>query len=271
MSKIALSGSPTGTGVFTIESPSSNTSRTLVLPDEAGTVLTTTSGVAKAGDTMTGTLNTPRVNINGAPDGEQSENNGRYSSRHISFPSYIYKDSSGNTKGEAYYGIGGSDLTLINYASNGVVRMVTNGIEALKADSAGRVTMPYQPAFNTNSWSPGSIPNGTKSVISSPAYLNQGNHYNNAGIFTAPVAGVYHFFMQVTPISSTSGPHIFFDVNSSGVTYGSSLGYNASYNSTSSAVVLSLNANDTVRAIVEEWNNANVNIWKASWGGYLVG
>ena len=45
MSKIALSGSPTGTGVFTIESPSSNTSRTLVLPDEAGTVLTTASGL----------------------------------------------------------------------------------------------------------------------------------------------------------------------------------------------------------------------------------
>ena len=45
MSKIALSGSPTGTGVFTIESPSSNTSRTLVLPDEAGTVLTSASPV----------------------------------------------------------------------------------------------------------------------------------------------------------------------------------------------------------------------------------
>ena len=45
MSKIALSGSPTGTGVFTIESPSSNTSRTLTLPDEAGTVLTSVSGL----------------------------------------------------------------------------------------------------------------------------------------------------------------------------------------------------------------------------------
>jgi len=48
MSKIALSGSPTGTGVFTIESPSSNTSRTLVLPDEAGTVLTTAGVPASA-------------------------------------------------------------------------------------------------------------------------------------------------------------------------------------------------------------------------------
>jgi hypothetical protein len=49
MSKIALSGSPTGTGVFTIESPSSNTSRTLVLPDEAGTVLTSASDLAQKG------------------------------------------------------------------------------------------------------------------------------------------------------------------------------------------------------------------------------
>jgi hypothetical protein len=48
MSKIALSGSPTGTGVFTIESPSSNTSRTLTLPDEAGTVLTTAGVPASA-------------------------------------------------------------------------------------------------------------------------------------------------------------------------------------------------------------------------------
>jgi len=48
MSKIALSGSPTGTGVFTIESPSSNTSRTLVLPDEAGTIITTAGVPASA-------------------------------------------------------------------------------------------------------------------------------------------------------------------------------------------------------------------------------
>ena len=40
MSKIAIKGATTGTGVFTLESPATNTDRTLILPDEAGTVLT---------------------------------------------------------------------------------------------------------------------------------------------------------------------------------------------------------------------------------------
>ena len=46
MSKISIKGADTGTGVFTLESPATNTDRTLTLPDEAGTVLTTaTPGV----------------------------------------------------------------------------------------------------------------------------------------------------------------------------------------------------------------------------------
>jgi len=45
MSKIAVSSNPSGTGTFTIESPATNTDRTLTLPDEAGTVLTSVSNV----------------------------------------------------------------------------------------------------------------------------------------------------------------------------------------------------------------------------------
>ena len=45
MSNIAIKGATTGTGVFTLESPATNTDRTLVLPDEAGTVLTSASPV----------------------------------------------------------------------------------------------------------------------------------------------------------------------------------------------------------------------------------
>jgi hypothetical protein len=46
MSKIALSGNASGTGTFTIASPNSNSDRTLNLPDNSGTVLTsaTTTG-----------------------------------------------------------------------------------------------------------------------------------------------------------------------------------------------------------------------------------
>ena len=45
MSKIALQGDASGTGTFTIASPNSNTDRTLTLPDEAGTVLTSASDI----------------------------------------------------------------------------------------------------------------------------------------------------------------------------------------------------------------------------------
>ena len=43
MSNIAIKGGATGTAVFTIESPTTNTNRTLTLPDEAGTMLTSAS------------------------------------------------------------------------------------------------------------------------------------------------------------------------------------------------------------------------------------
>jgi hypothetical protein len=43
MSKVAITGNASGTGVFTIASPNSNTDRTLNLPDNSGTVLTSAS------------------------------------------------------------------------------------------------------------------------------------------------------------------------------------------------------------------------------------
>jgi hypothetical protein len=40
MSKIALAGAASGTATFTIESPATSTNRTLILPDNTGTILT---------------------------------------------------------------------------------------------------------------------------------------------------------------------------------------------------------------------------------------
>jgi hypothetical protein len=41
MSQVTLQGNASGTGVFTVAAPNSNTSRTLTLPDATGTVVTT--------------------------------------------------------------------------------------------------------------------------------------------------------------------------------------------------------------------------------------
>ena len=45
MTKIAIQPNAAGTGTFTIAAPDSNTNRTLTLPDEAGTVLTSVSNI----------------------------------------------------------------------------------------------------------------------------------------------------------------------------------------------------------------------------------
>jgi hypothetical protein len=47
MSKVQLQGNVSGTGVFTIASPNSNTDRTLTLPDNTGTILTSASSVTQ--------------------------------------------------------------------------------------------------------------------------------------------------------------------------------------------------------------------------------
>ena len=63
--------------------------------------------------------------------------------------------------------------------------------ERFKIDSAGRVTMPYQPAFDVATTNIAAI---NTSIVFNVAYVNRGNHFNTStGTFTAPVAGAYHF------------------------------------------------------------------------------
>ena len=47
MSNVKIEGNASGTGTFTIAAPNSNTDRTLTLPDEAGTVLTSASSITQ--------------------------------------------------------------------------------------------------------------------------------------------------------------------------------------------------------------------------------
>jgi len=53
MSTIKLAPNASGTGIFTLESPATNTNRTLTLPDATGTIITTAGGAAISGTTGT--------------------------------------------------------------------------------------------------------------------------------------------------------------------------------------------------------------------------
>jgi hypothetical protein len=59
MSKLVIKGGATGTGVFTLESPVTNTDRVLTLPDNAGTVLTSDSDLVAT--KLTGTVPSGRM------------------------------------------------------------------------------------------------------------------------------------------------------------------------------------------------------------------
>ena len=60
MSKIKLQGNASGTGILTIESPNTDTDRTLTLPDGAGEILTNATGLTSSSSlnaaNLTGTL-----------------------------------------------------------------------------------------------------------------------------------------------------------------------------------------------------------------------
>jgi hypothetical protein len=82
----------------------------------------------------------------------------------------------------------------------------TGNTERMRIDSAGRVTMPYQPSFKVaaNYGSPPYI-NGATLLYTAVEY-DVGNNFANSR-FTAPVTGAYHFDVSVfvSTVTSASG------------------------------------------------------------------
>jgi hypothetical protein len=87
--------------------------------------------------------------------------------------------------------------------TGGTFRVYDDGLERMRIDTAGRVTMPYQPMFCA-------YPNGTNGFSDSPlkydaTIANVGNHYNTSNYrFTAPIAGTYYFSYSIWTGSGTT-------------------------------------------------------------------
>ena len=122
---------------------------------------------------------------------------------------------------------------------------------ALVIDSAGRVTMPYQPHFHafgpayTETYTGSPITN----VLANIAY-NVGNHYNaTTGKFTVPVAGAYLFTFGFFPTSAATC-RIELKVNGTAITNpyisGQSSSTASGYPEPSGSQILRLNVNDYV-------------------------
>ena len=149
----------------------------------------------------------------------------------------------------------------------GPMKFSTGGTERLRIDSAGRVTMPYQPAFTAYYGGGNTAVSGN--LVPSSASVNTGSHYSTStGRFTAPVAGVYQFTVSTLGWNSYSSGRSGFKVNG---------GYSPDFNcyqyaraddsSATSTYVVYLGVGDYAQA----WSQAGCYSAYFHFSGHLIG
>ena len=147
-------------------------------------------------------------------------------------------------------------------------RIATAGTERVFIDSSGRVTMPYQPAFHVDS----NHPTTTTSTfwIANSTKHNVGGHYSTStGRFTAPVDGIYHFYLQLF-INTTNTCQINFYKNGAGFSEAKATAESA-YDSMMWTRTVELNANDYIQVQWATNTSALQGGTYTFWGGYLLG
>ena len=223
------------------------------------------SRVAKSGDTMTGNL---IVNAN-VGIGTSSPLN-RFTTR-ATANSYV----GGNLSLES---VGGANATYFAqttagdfYISNG------GGADHFKMDAAGRVTMPYQPAFYARMQGQWGHPSGTQLIGGTwNTILDVGGNYNTSTLrFTAPVSGSYQFNATIATAGSVGSFQYLsceFWVNGSRIYIGGWDGGGVSYGQVTNSVVIYLNAGDNVGIGCEANKSFNmVGDYHTTFSGFLIG
>ena len=153
------------------------------------------------------------------------------------------------------------------------MRFFSNTDERMRIDSAGRVTMPYQPAFDAyhaaTAYSSGTTPT---SLDLNATRLNRGNHYDTTNDrFVAPVAGVYQFRYQTIINGAFVNAYVVMLRN--GGTIGGTSTHTSptnNWNHIITATIVALAANDYVQVVHTTNTPIHGDVYQ-SFSGYLIG
>jgi hypothetical protein len=154
MSKIALTPNASGTGVFTISSPATNTDRTLTLPDEAGTVLTSASSLAS--DNLTGAVTVSGSNVGIGTSSPSSLIHASGAAASGGAVEIRLEDTAASSNSRlmrtgsaySYAGVGANETWLYHAGAGtinigpdgaGAVKIVNNGTERMRINSSGNL------------------------------------------------------------------------------------------------------------------------------------
>lgn len=144
----------------------------------------------------------------------------------------------------------------------------TANTERMRIDNSGRVTMPYQPAFQAYNPQGQFITGNTEAAFNS-TYVNIGGHYNTStGRFTAPIAGRYAFHFDGL-FDNLNNHHI--SMRKNGIQFDGSEGYSDGTNvCISKSMVWNLAAGDYVSIFVDT-TSSRIHQRYSSFCGYLLG
>lgn len=249
MSKVKIQPNASGTGIFSIAAPATNTDRTLTLPDVDATVLTS------AGGTINGKFNI---------DGTQAI--GPSSAANLSEATTLYAQKLAPLRTGSNYGlyIGNSGLdsayfqvATTNASSAGTIKLNPFG---------GAVLMPYQPAFR-GFVAPDQTTAG-EMLSNWTIQYNRGNHFSG-GRLTAPVAGVYHVSAAIDASGSPSRVKIC--VNGSTMAMNEPTITNDGWETINITTDVYCNASDYISLIVDNGTGANpYHMGGGYWGWFNI-